>query len=102
MTKTAELTDEDFTEIVHKIGKPIFNFIMKRIKKEILYEEKYATLDLNEFLNILIASQATVDVNLLRWMQAFYKIKTNSEIDFNKLKSIYFSRVNEQLKFLLQ
>jgi hypothetical protein len=98
MTKPTELKEEEFNELVNLIAKPVFKFIMRRINKEILSGDKYKSLDANHFFNVIVAAMASNDTNLLRWMQCFYKLKTNSEMDFEKLTFAFIHSLQEGLK----
>lgn len=97
-----QLDEKQLKELVEKLARPTFNYFIKRMQNEILNKEKFESMDLNDLFNIIVSSQASVDANILRWMQAFNKIKTNTEIDFVMLKQIFFMRINEQLKLLQQ
>lgn len=97
-----QLDEEKLKKLVEKLARPTFNYFIKRMQNEILNEEKFQSMDLNDLFNVIVSAQASVDANILRWMQAFNKIKTNSEIDFVMLKQIFFMRINEQLKILQQ
>lgn len=102
MSKPGELSEQEFYELVHKVAKPTFNFMLKRINNEILKGEKHKTLDVNHFFNVIVASMASIDTNLIRWMQNFYKIKTNSLLDDKKLFMAFISHLKEQLKTVVQ
>ncbi len=58
MSKPAELTEEEFYELVHKIAKPTFKFMLKRINNEVLKGENYKSLDMNHFFNAIVAAMA--------------------------------------------
>ena len=97
-----ELTEEQFYLLVHKISKPTFNFILKRINNEILKSEVHKSLDLNQFFNVIVASMGSIDTNLIRWMQNFHKIKTNSDIDSVSIFMAFIKHLQEQLKTVVQ
>lgn len=102
MNQITRLDEKQLKELVEKLAHPTFNYFIKRMQNEIFNKEKFESMDLNDLFNIIVSSQASVDANILRWMQAFNKIKTNTEIDFMTLKQIFFMRINEQLKLLQQ
>ena len=100
--KSKQINEQEFYEIVHIIAKPTFHFILKRITKEILNNKKYQQLDVNDFFNAIIASMASIDTNMIRWVQGFYKIKTNSQLDQNRLIMTLVRSLNEQLEIIVQ
>lgn len=100
--KPKQLTEEEFYILIHKIAKPTFNFMLKRIKNEILKNEVHKSLDLNQFFNVIVASMGSIDTNLIRWMQNFHKIKTNSEIDSVSIFMSFIKYLQEQLKTVVQ
>lgn len=102
MTKPKELTEKEFNKLIHKLSKPTFNYILKRINKEVLENEEFKSLEANQFYNLLVASLASVNTNLLRWVQAFHKIKTNDEINFTALRKALHHHIDEQLKVIVQ
>lgn len=102
MPNPKQLTEEEYYEAIHSIAKPTFNFMMKRINKEILNGKKYQSLDVNDFFNVLLSSMSSVDSNMVRWMQNFYKIKTNQQLDQNKLVMTLISNIDKSLKTILQ
>lgn len=102
MRKPEELTDEQFNELIDAIARPTFNYMLKRITKEVLENKDYKSLDANQFYNMLIAMMSSMNTNLLRWIQTFHKIKTNDEINFTALQSALIHHTNEQLKIVLQ
>ena len=93
-------TNDEATKIVERIAKPVFNYMLKRINKEIIENKSLKTLPLNMFINILVAAIGSTDANMLRWIEVFHKIKTNNEIDFEGLHMSLMSRINDNLKVL--
>lgn len=94
------MTDQEAAALIESIAKPTFNFMMRRVRKEILNNPEYTDLALNQFINILLTASVAHNANLLRWVEAFFKIKTNSEIGFDTLKLSFISRLEEHLKVL--
>lgn len=99
---TKPLTEQEFFDIMYKISKPTFNFMIKRINKEILDNPDYKDLDLNDFFNIIIGSMSATDMNMIRWMQEFHKMKTNYTIDQNKLLMPFLNTLNKSLQVTVQ
>lgn len=97
-----KLSEEEFYELLDKIGKPTYSFLLKRINKEILKNEKYKSIDANSFFNLLVACMATLDTNMIRWMQCFNKIKTNSELDQQKIVIAFLNQLSNSLKTVVQ
>jgi hypothetical protein len=96
------MTDTEILELVQKLAEPTFRFMLRRIKKEILMGDTYSDMELNTFVSIVVASMVSVDANMLRWIEGFHKIKTNSEMNFSALKLIFIDKLNEQLKVLVR
>lgn len=94
------MTDQEAAILIQRIAEPTFNYLMKRIQKEILHHEDYKTIPLNLFLNIITATIAETDANILRWLEVFHKIATNREMDFDALKQVFISRLNDNLEIL--
>ena len=100
--KPIKLSEEEFYELVHEISKPVFRFMMRRITKEVLNNKEYQHLDVNDFFSAIIASMSSIDTNMIRWMQGFYKIKTNANLDQTKLVMSFMRGLQEQLKVVVQ
>ncbi len=102
MSKPGELSEKEFYDLMNKIAKPTFNFMLKRLNKEVLNGEKYKTMDVNHFFNVIISSMASVDTNMIRWMQGFYKIKTNQPLDQQKMLMAFLNNLSNSLKTVVQ
>lgn len=96
------LTDEQLNKLISDIARPVFKYMLKRINKEILENDDYKDMDENQFYNVIIACMASIDTNMLRWIENFHKIKTNRELDFQALHAAFINNVNQQLKVILK
>lgn len=92
-----EITEEEIKYLVQIVAAPTFKYMMKRINNNILLNSDYADMSLNSFISVLIISIASMDANLLKWIDKFYSVKTGKKIDFEKLKFSLTKNLHEQL-----
>ena len=95
--QTRELTDVEVRGLVKLIAAPTFKYMMRRINNNILLNEYQADMSINSFISVVIITIASLDANILKWIEKFYKLKIGQDIDFDKLKFTLTKNLNEQL-----
>lgn len=98
MTKKTKLSDKEFNNIIYKIAKPVFKNILKRMNREFIEKEEYKNIDMNELMNVIVGLITNLNTNIVFWAKEFYKMKTNNEINTNKLVVAIIKILNEQLQ----
>lgn len=96
MSNLRKLSEEEMTDLVQKIGKSTFEHLVREININLL-EKTDIALPINIFISIVLSSIASIDANVLIWIEAFYKARFGKDIDFDKLRIFLYKNLNEQL-----
>lgn len=92
-----ELSQEKVKKLVETIAAPTFKFLLKRIDNYIISNENNSDISLNAFMNVVLIAMASLDVNILHWLEKVSEAKTGEKINSNNLRSALIANINEQL-----
>jgi hypothetical protein len=102
MAKPITFNDDEISNLVRTIAEPTFNYIMRRIRKEIYNHERYSKISLDQYLMVLCATMGSVDANMLRFMQNFAKLQNAQDVDLEILRGVFIKCLYSQLDIVLQ
>lgn len=63
----------------------------------VLTKKDKSAMSVNSLITGVIISLASLDKNVLRWLQKFYQMKIGKELDFNKLRDSHLRNLTSQL-----
>ena len=88
------ITDKEVNEIIKRIAKPVYKFVIKKIENELL-NGYYKGMSVNCFVTIVANSMANVDGNLLRWLATAFQKMTGKEAPFDNIKKHFYDVLKE-------
>jgi len=89
-----EFTEQEMIETVRSISQPVFNYAIKRFVKQI---KEHEGKSLNILITVFLASMASCDANLLRFIRNLGMSTTERNVDIEKLKAFFIKELNGQL-----
>ncbi len=97
-----ELNQKEMEQVVKDIGDPVMKFMLRRIQRVLMTDEKYGNVSVNSFINAIVISMASYDANMLKWIDQFYYKNTSEKLDFEKLRMAFTRNLYAQLDVTLQ
>lgn len=91
--KVAEISDDEMTDLVLRVAKPSFKFLMRKLDKELYYLTSKHEIKMIDFVNLILCSLSNIDSNILLWLRNCYKKRMNKEMDLSVLMHAYMTNL---------
>lgn len=98
MTNPArDLSEKEIKELVILVAAPVFKYMLKRINKYILSDSTKTDISYNSLINIIIIALASMNANILNWIEEFYYANTGEKLHADKLRFSLMKNINDQM-----
>jgi type II secretory pathway component GspD/PulD (secretin) len=91
------LNKQEIIAIAHAVAKPTFNYMRKKMEKELSKINSDGKVNMDDMVNIVIIALSSIDVNMLKTTRTIYESAAKHEMDFVLLVHSYLHHVMEVL-----